>query len=107
MPRDGLMLDNGQHILLKCYTNFLDLLHRLNAGGGVTFRDQMVFLNAQGPPDVLRAYPLPAPLRDRFGQVFALDLYTVEELRRIIAASADRLGVLYDNDVRIYQLSPK
>jgi Holliday junction DNA helicase RuvB len=41
---------------------------------------------------------LPAPLRDRFGQVFALDLYTVEELRRIIAASADRLGVLYDDD---------
>ena len=40
---------------------------------------------------------LPAPLRDRFGQVFALDLYTVEELRRIIAASADRLGVLYDD----------
>jgi Holliday junction DNA helicase RuvB len=39
---------------------------------------------------------LPAPLRDRFGQVFALDLYTLDELKQIIAHSAARLGVLID-----------
>ena len=41
---------------------------------------------------------LPPPLRDRFGQVFALDLYTVEELRTIIAQSATKLGLLIDDD---------
>ena len=41
---------------------------------------------------------LPPPLRDRFGQVFALDLYTVEELRTIIAQSAAKLGLLIDDD---------
>ncbi len=41
---------------------------------------------------------LPAPLRDRFGQVFALDLYTIDELKQVIAQSAARLGVLIDDD---------
>ena len=41
---------------------------------------------------------LPAPLRDRFGQVFALDLYTVEDLKQVIAQSAARLGVLIDDE---------
>jgi len=40
---------------------------------------------------------LPPPLRDRFGQVFALDLYTPDELRQIIAHSAAKLGVLIDD----------
>ena len=40
---------------------------------------------------------LPPPLRDRFGQVFALDLYTIAELRQIIAQSAARLGVLIED----------
>ena len=41
---------------------------------------------------------LPAPLRDRFGQVFALDLYTIDELKKVIAQSAARLGVLIDEE---------
>ena len=41
---------------------------------------------------------LPAPLRDRFGQVFALDLYTIDELKTVIAQSAARLGVLIDEE---------
>ncbi len=40
----------------------------------------------------------PPPLRDRFGQAFALDLYTIAELRQIIAQSAAKLGVLIDAD---------
>jgi holliday junction DNA helicase RuvB len=41
---------------------------------------------------------LPPPLRDRFGQVFALDLYTIAELRHILAQSAAKLGVLIDDE---------
>jgi Holliday junction DNA helicase RuvB len=41
---------------------------------------------------------LPAPLRDRFGQVFALDLYTLDELKQIIAQSAKKLDLLIDDE---------
>ena len=41
---------------------------------------------------------LPAPLRDRFGQVFALELYTIDELKTVIGQSAARLGVLIDDE---------
>jgi Holliday junction DNA helicase RuvB len=41
---------------------------------------------------------LPAPLRDRFGQVFALDLYTLDELKQIIGQSAKKLGLLIDDE---------
>ena len=41
---------------------------------------------------------LPAPLRDRFGQVFSLELYTIDELKTVIGQSAARLGVLIDDE---------
>ena len=43
-----------------------------------------------------RAGQLSAPLRDRFGVSFRLELYTPEELRRIITRSANLLGMEID-----------
>lgn len=45
-----------------------------------------------------RAGQLSAPLRDRFGVSLRLELYTTEELQRIVARSAAILGVEIDSD---------
>ncbi len=45
-----------------------------------------------------RAGQLTAPLRDRFGVVLRLELYTPEELSRIVKRSAGILGIDIDND---------
>ena len=45
-----------------------------------------------------RAGRLSAPLRDRFGIVFRLEIYTPEELSRIVARSAGILGMPFDAD---------
>lgn len=45
-----------------------------------------------------RAGQLTTPLRDRFGVLFRLELYTKEELKRIIMRSADILGIIITED---------
>jgi Holliday junction DNA helicase RuvB len=45
-----------------------------------------------------RAGQLSAPLRDRFGVVMRLELYTPEELSEIVTRSAGILGISIDND---------
>ncbi len=45
-----------------------------------------------------RAGQLSAPLRDRFGMLFRLEMYTPEELRQIVERSAGILGVNADPD---------
>jgi len=45
-----------------------------------------------------RAGQLSAPLRDRFGMLFRLEMYTPEELRQIVERSAGILGVNADGD---------
>lgn len=45
-----------------------------------------------------RAGQLTAPLRDRFGVILRLELYTTEELAQIIRRSAGILGIACDHD---------
>ena len=45
-----------------------------------------------------RAGQLSAPLRDRFGMLFRLEMYTPEELKQIVERSAGILGVDADED---------
>lgn len=45
-----------------------------------------------------RSGQLTAPLRDRFGVTLRLELYTPEELRRIVERSADILGIEIDRE---------
>lgn len=45
-----------------------------------------------------RSGQLTAPLRDRFGVTLRLELYTADELRRIVERSSDILGIEIDRD---------
>ena len=45
-----------------------------------------------------RAGALSAPLRDRFGILYRLEMYTPEELMRILSRSAGILGIGYEED---------
>jgi squalene-associated FAD-dependent desaturase len=70
---DGLVMDNGQHVFLRCCTAYLDFLHRIGSDRDVELQrrlDVTIFRPAQktsgpaGDPGraVLRRDPLPAPL---------------------------------------------
>lgn len=63
-PKTGDVLDNCQHVLMKCCTSLIDLYDRLGVGGRMTWHDTLYFANAQGHIDVLKPDPLglPAPL---------------------------------------------
>jgi squalene-associated FAD-dependent desaturase len=62
--RHDLQVDNGQHVFLRCCTEYLDLLGRLGARDGVTLQPRLAIpvLAPGRPPVWLRRTGLPAPL---------------------------------------------
>ncbi|MFI0404793.1 hydroxysqualene dehydroxylase HpnE [Actinomadura sp. 3N508] len=62
--RDGLTVDNGQHIFLKCCTAYQGLLERLGAAGQVRVQDRfdVRVLTPDGPGGRLRRAKAPGPL---------------------------------------------
>jgi squalene-associated FAD-dependent desaturase len=60
----GLTMDNGQHVFLRCCTEYLGFLGRIGSAGDVSLQDglQVVVLRPGGHRSVLRSDPLPAPL---------------------------------------------
>ena len=51
--RDGLQMDNGQHVFLRCCTAYRGLLERLGSGGLVALQPRLeIPVLAPGPPDV-------------------------------------------------------
>ena len=61
--RDGLELDNGQHVFLRCCTAYRALLERIGGDGGVSIQPRLeIPVLAPGRPTVtLRRNGLPAP----------------------------------------------
>jgi hydroxysqualene dehydroxylase len=62
--RDGLWLDNGQHVFLRCCTSYIALLERLGSSGRVRIQPRLeipVLSPGEGQA-VLRRGRLPAPL---------------------------------------------
>ena len=70
---EGLVMDNGQHVFLRCCTAYLDFLDRIGSAGDVELQDRLDVTILRPPqpagarsPDperaVLRRDPLPAPL---------------------------------------------
>lgn len=61
--RGDLVVDTGQHVLLRCYTTYLRLLERLGVGHGVRLQQRFrVPVLAPGTkPTVLTRWNLPAP----------------------------------------------
>jgi squalene-associated FAD-dependent desaturase len=64
VQRNGLQVDNGQHVFLRCCTAYRDLLARLGALDAVTLQPRLAIpvLAPGRPPVWLRRSGLPAPL---------------------------------------------
>jgi hydroxysqualene dehydroxylase len=62
--RDGLPLDNGQHVFLRCCTAYRQLLERLGSASRVRLQPRLEIpvLSPGCEPVILRRGPLPAPL---------------------------------------------
>jgi squalene-associated FAD-dependent desaturase len=63
VERDGLWLDNGQHVFLRCFTEYLRLLQRLGVADQVVLQDRLDIpvLSPDGRSTHLRRSGLPAP----------------------------------------------
>ncbi len=62
--RDGLWLDNGQHVFLRCCTAYRELLERLGTTGHTVLQDRLRIpvLSPRGKAAWLQRSNLPAPL---------------------------------------------
>ncbi len=63
------IIDNGQHILLRCCVNLLDFYRRLGVADHITFHSRFFFIEPGGRVSVLKQGLLPAPLH--FTESFA------------------------------------
>jgi squalene-associated FAD-dependent desaturase len=63
--RDGLWLDNGQHVFLRCCESYRALLERLGSANDTVLQDRLAIpvLAPGRPPAWLRRTGLPAPLQ--------------------------------------------
>jgi squalene-associated FAD-dependent desaturase len=59
---DSVVIDNCQHVLLKCCVNLLDFYSRLGVRDRVQFSSEFHFIEPGGRVSVLRRGALPAPL---------------------------------------------
>ena len=60
-PASGELVDNCQHVSLRCCTNLDDFLRRVGASDAVPYCDRIDFLDPEGRRSSLRAGSLPAP----------------------------------------------
>lgn len=66
---DEQIIDNGQHILLRCCVNLLDFYRRLGVQDRITFHRKFFFIEPGGRMSALKEGLLPAPLH--FTESFA------------------------------------
>ncbi len=96
--REGLSIDNGQHVFLRCCTAYRRLLHRLGSEHGVAVQERLRIpvLSPGSKPFVLRRSGLPAPLH-LAGSLMRYPHLTLSQ--RLSAARAARaLGRLDPDD---------
>lgn len=85
-PRTGDVLDNCQHVVLGCCTNYLDLLDRLGVGALVRWHKEQYWLEAGGGCTVLKPCGvLPAPLHYA-ASMLAGRLLTQRQMRSLARA---------------------
>src|SRR5579863_6105462 len=58
---DGEMIDNCQHVLLRCCVNLLDLYRRLGVESKIRFHREFHFIEPGGRASILKRGMLPAP----------------------------------------------
>src|SRR5262249_44933154 len=76
------VIDNCQHVLLRCCVNLLDFYRRLGVADQVRFSGEFYFIEPGGRVSVLRRAPLPAPLH-----------FTTSFLRLRFLSIKDKLAV--------------
>jgi uncharacterized protein with NAD-binding domain and iron-sulfur cluster len=85
--RRGLMIDNGQHVFLRCCTSYRQLLARLGVTGSVAIQDRFdVTVLAPGRRARLRRDALPGPLH-MTRALAAYQLLSVPERWRVARAA--------------------
>jgi len=93
--RGELTVDTGQHVFLRCYTEYLALLAELGTRDAVEIQDrfEVPVLSPDAPPHLLRrARHLPAPLH-LLGALAAYRPLSVRDRLRAMAAAAALRGV--------------
>ena len=96
--RNGIQVDNGQHVFLRCCTAYLELLERLEASDLVTLQPRLEIpvLAPGGRTAVLRRSSLPAPLH-LAGALLSYPFLTVSE-RISVARAMQRLRAVDPDD---------
>ncbi|MAT40258.1 MAG: hypothetical protein CL946_11710 [Ectothiorhodospiraceae bacterium] len=91
--KSGIRLDNGQHILMGCYTSLLSLLNIIGSADRLTpVRNMRLPFRAPGGEEhLMQALPLPYPL----GQLSAFLRFSPLSLRERIRALRVPLTVLF------------
>jgi len=104
--REGLAADNGQHVFLRCCTEYRALVERIGAGGMVTLQDRLdiTVLAPAGRRGRLRRSGLPAPLHLAGGLLRYPFLTPRERLAAAVAMRALARVNVDDpaNDVRTF-----
>ena len=75
---DSEVIDNCQHVLLRCCVNLLDFYRRLGVGDRVRFYSEFYFIEPGGRVSTLRRGSLPAPLHFA-GSFLALDFLSLAD----------------------------
>jgi glycine/D-amino acid oxidase-like deaminating enzyme len=88
--RAGLQMDNGQHVFLRCYTAYRDLLERIGGSGGVYLQERLEIpvLAPGGRLALLRRSNLPVPLHLARALLSYSHLSLRERVRAALAARA-------------------
>src|ERR1700694_1389360 len=92
----GEIIDNCQHVLLRCCVNLLDFYRRLGVEGDIAFHREFVFIEPGGKRGVLRRgmFPAPAHFAESFLRFpflsFSEKLAVMRALRAIQRESAQR-----------------
>ncbi len=61
-PTSQTLLDNCQHVLMRCCTNLIDLYQRLGVEDRIVWSRRLYWANRAGEVDTLEAEDMPAPL---------------------------------------------
>ncbi|KHL00967.1 hydroxysqualene dehydroxylase HpnE [Sinomonas humi] len=91
--RDSLTADTGQHVLLRCYSRYQELLARLGASDDIAIQDRLdvpVISPHHRPTRLRRGLHGPAPLHLLPALAGYRALPTADRIRAVLAASALR-----------------
>ncbi|MBT5876997.1 MAG: FAD-dependent oxidoreductase, partial [Candidatus Latescibacteria bacterium] len=61
-PTGNELVDNCQHVLLRCCTNLIDFYEKLGVSDGVSFSQEIPFLDESNQLSIIKNSNLPAPL---------------------------------------------